>query len=397
MDDEVPDDARRVPTLLSAAESVLGDDVSYARTSGSPDSLDEHLSAAIRALSSGVRRQTATDAAVGPPSGALDHGTAREQAILLELGIVRSALRSRGAARRAPVTGMSSLLHVLRSFSSLGDLLDGVPAEIHRVGFGRVLLSRVQAGLWVARSGSVAGNPGLASELVRLGMEYPGTLNGSMIEADVVRRLKPILVSDARGNARVHERLRDLIDCRAYVSAPLLVHGAVAGLIHADQDPRSGTVDSFDRDLLGMVAEGLGFAIERVVSLERLRALRCRLDEHTRTVSDLIDEFVSGEVELSGAVVPGSVGQVSHPRVPAWDNRAGDLGSRLTRREFEVLRRMALGETNVQIAHRLFVSEGTVKSHVKHILRKLEAANRAEAVSRYHLMMRDRAYSSRER
>ena len=29
------------------------------------------------------------------------------------------------------------------------------------------------------------------------------------------------------------------------------------------------------------------------------------------------------------------------------------------------------------------ISEGTVKSHVKHILRKLRAANRAEAVSRY--------------
>jgi DNA-binding NarL/FixJ family response regulator len=58
---------------------------------------------------------------------------------------------------------------------------------------------------------------------------------------------------------------------------------------------------------------------------------------------------------------------------------------------------MALGETNAQIAHRLFVSEGTVKSHVKHILRKLDAANRAEAVSRYHLMKREPAYSPRGR
>ena len=55
----------------------------------------------------------------------------------------------------------------------------------------------------------------------------------------------------------------------------------------------------------------------------------------------------------------------------------------LTRRELDVMRLMAAGETNAGIASRLVVSEGTVKSHVKHILRKLRAANRAEAVSRF--------------
>jgi hypothetical protein len=42
---------------------------------------------------------------------------------------------------------------------------------------------------------------------------------------------------------------------------------------------------------------------------------------------------------------------------------------------------MGQGYTNAQIARRLVISEGTVKSHVKHILRKLDAANRAEAVA----------------
>jgi len=58
-------------------------------------------------------------------------------------------------------------------------------------------------------------------------------------------------------------------------------------------------------------------------------------------------------------------------------------GSGLTRREIDVLRLMATGQTNAGIAARLIISEGTVKSHVKHILRKLGAANRAEAVCRY--------------
>ncbi len=65
------------------------------------------------------------------------------------------------------------------------------------------------------------------------------------------------------------------------------------------------------------------------------------------------------------------------------------MTSPLTRREIDVLKHMASGKTNAGIAARLVVSEGTVKSHVKHILRKLAAANRAEAVSVYLGMERD--------
>jgi DNA-binding NarL/FixJ family response regulator len=55
----------------------------------------------------------------------------------------------------------------------------------------------------------------------------------------------------------------------------------------------------------------------------------------------------------------------------------------LTRRELEVLRLLAEGATNRAIADALVISGGTVKFHVNSILRKLHAANRAEAVSRY--------------
>ena len=55
----------------------------------------------------------------------------------------------------------------------------------------------------------------------------------------------------------------------------------------------------------------------------------------------------------------------------------------LTDREGEVLRLLAVGATNAQIADQLVVSESTVKTHVRHILRKLRAVNRAQAISRY--------------
>lgn len=51
----------------------------------------------------------------------------------------------------------------------------------------------------------------------------------------------------------------------------------------------------------------------------------------------------------------------------------------LTPREDEVLRLLATGETNRQIAKRLFVSEETIKSHVASIFRKLEVSDRTRA------------------
>jgi DNA-binding NarL/FixJ family response regulator len=77
---------------------------------------------------------------------------------------------------------------------------------------------------------------------------------------------------------------------------------------------------------------------------------------------------------------------------PGYDDpfSGGVEAATLTRREVEVLRLMAAGDTNGRIARRLVISEGTVKSHVKHILRKLGAANRAEAVSRWLGMDRAR-------
>jgi DNA-binding NarL/FixJ family response regulator len=55
----------------------------------------------------------------------------------------------------------------------------------------------------------------------------------------------------------------------------------------------------------------------------------------------------------------------------------------LTAREWEVLAHVADGATNRVIAHRLTVSEDTVKSHVHNVLRKLRVRTRAAAVARY--------------
>jgi LuxR family maltose regulon positive regulatory protein len=61
---------------------------------------------------------------------------------------------------------------------------------------------------------------------------------------------------------------------------------------------------------------------------------------------------------------------------------AGDLIEPLSQREVEVLQLIALGMTNQEIAQQLIIAPGTVKAHTSSIYRKLDVANRTEAVAR---------------
>lgn len=60
--------------------------------------------------------------------------------------------------------------------------------------------------------------------------------------------------------------------------------------------------------------------------------------------------------------------------------RADPAGEALTPRETDVLRALACGRSNKDIANRLGVSEETVKTHVGHLLAKLQVENRAQAI-----------------
>jgi DNA-binding NarL/FixJ family response regulator len=64
------------------------------------------------------------------------------------------------------------------------------------------------------------------------------------------------------------------------------------------------------------------------------------------------------------------------------DQQAKHARCGLTRREYDVLRRLAIGETNAEIASALKLSPNTVKTYVQIALQKLGARNRVEAISR---------------
>lgn len=83
--------------------------------------------------------------------------------------------------------------------------------------------------------------------------------------------------------------------------------------------------------------------------------------------------------------------QVIHPDVELMLSK-GQLPHQknvLSTRELEVLKEMVLGKSNKEIAETLFVSEKTVKTHVSHILNKLEVSDRTQAVVyaiRHHII-----------
>ncbi len=76
-------------------------------------------------------------------------------------------------------------------------------------------------------------------------------------------------------------------------------------------------------------------------------------------------------------------GGESAPKAAAGDNAVQACGSleELSQREADVLRLLALGASNRDIADQLVLAEGTVKNHVSNILMKLHAANRTQAAN----------------
>jgi len=85
-----------------------------------------------------------------------------------------------------------------------------------------------------------------------------------------------------------------------------------------------------------------------------------------------------GEVAISRAMVKEILDEFARQGTPAESNQS-KLG-KLTRREFEILKELTSGSTNLEISQRFSVSETTVKNQVHSILSKLNLKSRHEAI-----------------
>ncbi|GGQ14726.1 DNA-binding NarL/FixJ family response regulator [Actinomadura coerulea] len=195
-------------------------------------------------------------------------------------------------------------------------------------------------------------------EVVRAGF---GALLGTQPDLEVV-------ASAADGSAAVrvcrdHRPDVVLMDVRM----PVMDGIEATRRVTAEPDPpRVLMLTTFDLDehvYDALVAGASGFLLKDVTA-ERL--------------FDAVRVVAAGEALLAPAVTRRLIGEFARlrPRPPSPGPALGEL----TPRETEVLRLVAAGLSNAEIAGRLVVGEETVKTHVSRILRKLGLRDRVQAV-----------------
>jgi DNA-binding NarL/FixJ family response regulator len=130
-------------------------------------------------------------------------------------------------------------------------------------------------------------------------------------------------------------------------------------------DTRVLMLTTFERDdyiFEALRAGASGFMLKNASPEELVRAVRV---------------VAAGEALLAPSVTQRVIEAYSQRAAPRRDETAL---AQLTERELEVLRLLATGKSNAELAAHLFLGEGTVKTHVSNLLGKLDLRDRVQAV-----------------
>jgi DNA-binding CsgD family transcriptional regulator len=302
-------------------------------------------------------------------------------------------LQHRFEARFEALARVQAAVGELRRLTSPTEMLAVGPAALcDGSTLQRAILSLVSSGRMVAHSAHFADDSeGAVAALLAL-RAHPPLLEHPLIETELLRRRRATIVVDAHVHPRVDRHLAQTMGWRSYAAAPLVVGSHVIGVIHADRGPNQ-PLDVLERDVLWEFASGLAQAYESAGLRRTLRRERDQMRQFLEWLDARSGELTDAPVTLTGGDrAPLPPPEPLDQPIPAAgrDDRVVFEGL-LTRRELDVLRLLAEGKANREIADALVISNGTVKFHVNSLLRKLRAANRAEAVSRYLRLLGMRA------
>ena len=203
------------------------------------------------------------------------------------------------------------------------------------------------------------------------------------------------IVGEASNGAEAVRHVREfapdvvLMDVRMPVLDGIEATRAIAA---SGSDAKIIILTTFDLDEYAFAALRAGasaFLLKDVAPAELVSAVRVVASGDAvvapRVTQRLLETYVRGAGGMDPAGTGGAGGrhagdeggqQAGSPARPARDPLLEDL----TPRENEMLGAMAEGLSNAEIAHRYFLSEATVKTHVRRILTKLHLRDRVQAV-----------------
>jgi DNA-binding CsgD family transcriptional regulator len=323
------------------------------------------------------------DAVAARLAGRLDHLADVEARALHRLS--RVVAEAGVLARLRALERVQAAADRLAEAGPVSEIVDRAPAAAAQaIGLDRVVLSRIEDGRLLAEAIHCGDGAGDGASLLAALQEAPVRLGYPLLEAEMLRRRRAVVVSDPGQSAVGRNAFAEVMGWGEHVATPVVLEGRVIGFLHGDRVAGGAPLRGADGDALWRFALHFAQIFERAVLRRRLRIQRQELRQVASWADARTSELSDGVIDL--AAERDADGGAEPARAQGPDSPLRDL---LTRRELDVLEHMVRGATNADIGRSLVVSEGTVKFHVKNILRKLHATNRAEATSRYlHMALR---------
>lgn len=282
---------------------------------------------------------------------------------------------------KAAPSSATRLRRFLSELQSADDSATGAVAcreACASLGFSKAMFSWVRGASWAPEYVHVG--EGVRDEFDELRSAVDGTavpLLRAPREADLVRYRRPYVLGRNAFHREAYRPLIDLSDPAAYAAAPIVADGRTVATLHVDRN-RDEITDQ-DVRLLLLAARISGTVIAAQNNRRRVRRVG---QELAALVDDIVHPALTGRPATYFA-------EETHPGPRADEHTRGPTID-FTEREDEVLRLLATGASNQQIADLLVISDGTVKCHVRRIFRKIGVSSRAQAAA-YHREVRTAA------
>jgi LuxR family transcriptional regulator, regulator of acetate metabolism len=297
--------------------------------------------------------------------------------LLVEATEIEADLRDATVARRAAaLTGIHEALASGNQHASPEELLQAAPGVLcETCDLDWAILSRVSGSGWVPQAIHHSQNPDLCDAFAGSVTGVPRPLSASTPESEIIRRRAPALVPQAPAGAESIGPLENALR-GAHVAAPIICGRSTVGLLHAGNHSSRRQLGPADRENLFAFAQEFAVVYQRAVLRRRMESQRTRAQETFSAAIVRLETLADESTPLRESEHQSTISAPTAGRA-----FAGRITTLLTAREREVLALVTEGNSNRDIARQLMIAEATVKSHLKHLLRKLGLANRAQAVA----------------